>query len=272
MKLFRHDFAPLWRMLGIKKAIRRERTTSKARHNPVCIDTNCDPLDTSRLEPCYILWKHDVDSVLWFKDLLAAHGSNHACEGDLSLLVTQPYEAAKLLEQSGYRPKPRNDQFEDASELRVRMEHPFNGTAVVLLCAEDWYYDLKMTTEGFLPSLSAFLDAIMEYWLNISSKNYVTRLSFASYIGLLIYDCYKIKTSDGVSTKDPAFAERLRLYHRELHYDIVSGDPKAESFTATKRHEYHQRRSREIKDGLFVPKPYKKGSYRLELSALTEQD
>src|ERR1700709_482313 len=102
---------------------------------------------------------------------------------------------------------------------------------------------------------------MIEFWLTTTSQDYVDRLGFALYIGCLINYCYYLQGSKGETVKDPAYAENLKPEHREVHYNIVSADPKEESFTTTSRHMYHVRRSREIKEGSFAPKPYKKGVF-----------
>ena len=220
----------------------------------------------------HILWKNEASVVVWLEDLLVLHGSK-ILVWDLNLLVQDPQEAAGILRGAGYEESSMHTRFEndpEFAERSVRMARPSTETGVVLLPAQDWYYDLNEDVEDFLPPLNVFLDSIFEFWLNISSEDYVVRLRFALYIGCLINYSYNLTTLDGHPVKDPAYAKNLQPAHRELHYDIVSDDPKAESFTITKRHQYHVRRSKEITDGFFSPRPYKRGVFRQNLTALYE--
>ena len=228
--------------------------------------------DTDRFRPCYILWKHGDPVVIWLEDLLDLHGSGIQT-GDLNLLVRDPKEAASILQSTGYEKTAMQTKFGNEPEFTlrgIRMTRDSDESGVVLLPAEDWYYDLDQDVDDFLPPLSAFLDSMLEFWLNISSQDYVDRLHFALCIGNLINDCYDLSDTDGQPLRDPAYAKHLQPQHREIHYDITYDDPKAESFTTTKRHEYHVRRSKEIGSGLFLPQPYKKGVFRSDLAILCE--
>ena len=261
----------LRKIISNKKLRLGHNTTSTTPLYPGSLD-NVPSASFDRFEPCYVLWKNEVSVVVWLEDLLVLHGSNTQV-WDLNLLVKDPQEAAGILRGAGYKECSMQTRFEDEPEFGERsvyMAHPSIETGVVLLPAQDWCYDLNEDVEDFLPPLNVFLDSMFEFWLNISSQDYVDRLHFALYIGRLINYCYNLTTLDGHPIKDPAYAKNLQPSHREIHYDIVSDDPKAESFTATKRHQYHVRRSKEIRDGVFSPQPYKKGVFRPDLTILPE--
>lgn len=249
------------------------KSTATAYSRPRLVGHHTDN-SSDRFESCYFLWRNKIPAVVWFEDLLFLHkGNTQMLDGDLKLLVQDPQEAANIMCSAGYKVAATNPKVFCEPELveqSVRMALPWRETGVVLLSARDWCYEMDGSAEGFLPPIHDFLDSMMEYWLRISSQNYKNRLHFALYIGNLINDCYKLKDSKGNAVKDPAYAKMLQPAHRELHYDIVQEDPKADSFTITKRHEYHKRRSQDIKDGLFTPEPYRKGVYRPSLTTLTE--
>ena len=210
--------------------------------------------------------------MIWLEDLLVLHGSKTEL-WDLHLLVQDPQEAAGILQGVGYSESSMQTRFKNEPEFTersVRMECQSSGTGVVLLHSQDWYYDLQADVTDFLPPLNMFLDSMFEFWLKISSQDYVDRLRFALYIGRLINYCYELTDVSGQAVKDSAFAQNLQLVHREIHYDIVSDDPKAKSFTATRRHQYHVRRSEEILKGIFSPQPYKANVFRPDLTLIIE--
>ena len=151
------------------------------------------------------------------------------------------------------------------------MLHSQASTGIVFHKASDWYYEMDSSVQDFLPPIHTFLDSMIEFWLNISSRDYVDRLGFALYIGCLINYCYGLQDSEGEPVKTPAFAKKLKPEHREVHFNITAADPKEQSFTTTNRHLYHVRRSQEIKEGTFVPKPYEKGVFRAALTSVSEQ-
>jgi hypothetical protein len=196
---------------------------------------------------------------------------------DLTLLVQDPSQAAETLIERGYHQIAQAECFMDYPEFskcRHRLSRPptEGGSKILLLPASDWDYslDAPIVYDGFLPTLHDFLDSLMEVWLNISERNYVDRLRFALYIAVLIVYCYELRDGNGEDTKTVNYARNLKEEHRELHYDIVAADSKTEDFISTRRHRYHARKYREIKEGAFTPKPYKKGSIRLELGTLVE--
>ncbi|TVY13821.1 hypothetical protein LARI1_G008551 [Lachnellula arida] len=226
-----------------------------------------------RYEVCQLLADKGIPCTIWLEDLLALHGSNTQV-WDLNLLVEDPRAAAKVLRHSGYKETTPDAKFEDdpdISERTTRVAQLQSSTAVVLHYAKNWYFQLDDRIPGFLPPVHSFLDSMIEFWLNISSQDYVDRLGFALYIGCLICYCYDLQTSDDGPVKNPAYAEKLKPEHREVHYNITAADPKEESFTTTNRHTYHARRSREIKEGIFVPRPYEKGVFRAPLTTVSEQ-
>lgn len=273
MAALKNSMAKLRRLIGIRRDFLGHRVVGRLR--PVSRSQSNDNSSLDRLEACHVLWKHEIPVVIWLEDLLTLHDSLHNHEGDLNLLVPNPQQAAKVLQEFGYQAKAHHLRFNhepEFAERGVRMTRGCEETGIVLLPAQDWYYDLDHDVQDFLPSLNLFLDSMIEFWLNISSKDYVDRLSFALYIGQLISDCYRTRIPGRNLVKDPAFAENLKPTHREVHYDIVSEDPDAESFTVTRRHQYHVRRSREIAEGLFRPQPYKQGLHRPNLTTLHECD
>ena len=233
-------------------------------------------ISADRHEPCYLLWKSNTPAVVWFEDLLVLHDCVTQLQDlDLHLLVSNPDEAAATLRSAGYGETPLNARAELSPKFlergkRMAVKLSENGTGVVLLPAQDWYYELDETADGFLPPLHHFIDSMMETWLQISSRDYEENLLFALYVSRLITYCYKLHDENGRPVKESTYADMLQDAHRELHYDIISEDPKSESFTTTKRHQFHVRRSKDIREGLFTPHPYQKGVYRPELTTLTE--
>lgn len=187
--------------------------------------------------------------------------------------MCQLNEAAVHLIAAGYTRTALPERCEhdpEFAERSVRLRWASAGIDIVLLPSRDWYFDLGQELDYFLPPLDLFLGSLFDFWLNISSQNYVQRLRFALYIGCLINDCYKLTSLNGHALNENAYAANLKPEHRELHYDIVSCDPKAESFTTRRRHEYHVRRRKEIAEGVFSPQPYKAGAFRSDLTVLVE--
>jgi hypothetical protein len=226
----------------------------------------------NRYFACDFLAEKGIASVIWFQDLLALHGSDTQVF-DLHLLVHDPAEAAAFFTQAGYSRISVDWTFEDDpefSERGIRLSSPDSKTVVFLLPCQDWYYDLDDSVENYLPALHTFLDSMIEFWLNISSRDYVDRLRFALWVACLIGYCYALTDSDGSPVKEALYAKRLKMEHREVHYHIVSKE-QTEEFTTTNRHQYHMRRYREIKEGTFIPSPYKKGVHKASLNAILEQ-
>lgn len=227
-----------------------------------------------RYEACKLLANKKVTNVIWFEDLLALHGSNTAV-WDLHLLVEDPHTAAEVLLGDGYKettPEPSFKHDPEFSERAIRLIHSQSSTIVMLHAAREWHYQLDESVKDFLPSIHNFLDSMIEFWLNISTQDYGDRLRFALYVGCLIGYCYYLQESDGQQVKTHAYAEKLKPEHREVHYDITFESPDKKSFTTTNRHIYHARRSREIREGTFVPKPYENGVFRTNLSTVSEQE
>ncbi|CZR62757.1 uncharacterized protein PAC_12654 [Phialocephala subalpina] len=225
-----------------------------------------------RYDVCKLLADHRVPNVIWLEDLLALHGSDTQV-WDLHLLVEDPATAAKILLGNGYQVTPPEAKFANDPEFSkraIRLTHDQFLANVILHSARDWYYELGGHVQDFLPPLHSFLDSLIEFWLNISSQDYVDRLGFALYISCLINYCYAIQSAEGELVKNPTYAKKLKPEHREVHYNITSSDPKEESFTTTNRHIYHARRSREIREGIFIPTPYGKGVFKLPLTAVPE--
>ena len=228
--------------------------------------------DNTRFKPCDLLRRERVPNVIWLEDLLVRHGSNTVAI-DLHLLVEDVHQAADVLQKFRYgRIIPDSDNPSDLSSTvqNVRLTGPSDEYYVVLLPASHWYYDINQQVDAFTPPLNRFLDSMMEFWLSISSQDYEERLPFALYIACIIKYCYELTAPTGDPVKDPAYARNLKNTHHELHYDIVLNDPAKPSFTTTARHRYHVMKSREIANGTFRPKPYKKGEYRPNLSSLAE--
>ncbi|TGO68778.1 hypothetical protein BOTNAR_0020g00520 [Botryotinia narcissicola] len=227
-----------------------------------------------RYAVCKLLASKNITSVIWLEDLLALHGSKTAV-WDLHLLVEDTSAAAKILLDNGYKETAPDSSFEDDPEFSdraIRLTHNCSSTIVMLHAAKEWYYQMDDNVQDFLPPLSSFLDSMIEFWINISAQDYDDRLRFALYIGCLIGYCYYLQDSDGQLVKTHAYAENLKPEHREVHYDITFESPNKKSFTATDRHTYHVRRSREIREGAFVPKPYEEGVFRTNLTTVSEQE
>lgn len=230
--------------------------------------------EDDRYAVCKLLAIKNVTSVIWLEDLLALHGSRTAVS-DLHLLVEEARAAAKVLLDNGYKETTADCSFEDDpefSERAIRLTHNDSSTIVMLHTAREWYYQMDDGVQDFLPPLSSFLDSMIEFWINISAQDYDDRLHFALDIGCLIGYCYYLQDSDGQPVKTHAYAENLKPEHREVHYGITFESPEKKSFTATSRHAYHVRRSREIREGTFVPKPYEEGVFRANLTTVSEQE
>ncbi|TGO53549.1 hypothetical protein BCON_0121g00300 [Botryotinia convoluta] len=213
--------------------------------------------EDDRYAACKLLASINVTSVIWLEDLLALHGSKTAV-WDLHLLVEDACAAAKVLLDNGYKETAPYCSFEDDpefSEHAIRLTHNHSSTIVMQHAAKE-----------------CFLDSMIESWINISAQDYDDRLRFALYIGCLIGYCYYLQNSDGQLIKTHAYAENLKPEHREVHYDITFESRNKKSFTATNRHAYHVRRSREIREGAFVPKPYEEGVFRTNLTTVLEQE
>lgn len=217
-----------------------------------------------------LLSSNGISNVVWLEDLLALNGSD-TMVWDLNLLVQDPIEAATCLLKLGYHqttPEARFQHDAEFTESSVRLiQSASPATAVVLLPAQDWQFDMQNQGQNPRPTLHSFLDSVMAFWLNISSKDYIERLEFALYVAGLMTFCYALTDEDGGEVKTIEYGERLKVEHRELHYDILAGE---QSFTHTARHRYHAQKYREIKAGLFTPVPYQKDGYRPQLGTLTE--
>jgi hypothetical protein len=278
-----------------------------------------------RYDSCTVLADAGIANAIWLEDALTLHGSN-SMVWDLSLLVTDPTFASDYLCRVGYHPLPPDPRFDfdpEFSKRGIRLALPKNAlicpssqggidqdaldtdTAVTLLPAQDWYFDLGRDIDlrgpapwAFRPPLSRLLDALMSFWLHLSSMDYTSRLRFSLYIGILISYCYQLTddSHDHCSVRVVEYAQYLRPEHRELHYDIVAsfdedgvskvggrkmrrkngkgageqGRRKMEDFTTVRRHQYHVRRWQEIQEGTFTPAPYEKGEDREGLAILEE--
>lgn len=224
----------------------------------------------SRYRASSLLASSGVQNVVWLEDLLALHGSD-TMVWDLHLLVQDPLEAATCLSKLGYQQTAPDARFQhdaDFTENSIRLIQPASTEiALALLPAQDWYYDMENQSQHPLPPLHSFLESMMEFWLNISSRDYNDRLDFALYIAGLINYCYALTDRQGGKVKTTEYGEKLKVEHRELHYDILAGK---QSFTHTARHRYHTQKYREIKAGLFTPVPYQKDDYRPRLGTLAE--
>ncbi|KAF1961309.1 hypothetical protein CC80DRAFT_589704 [Byssothecium circinans] len=213
-----------------------------------------------------------IANVIWLEDVLAHYGSDTQA-WDLNLLVQNTLSAAEVLQNSGYNLCTPCDRFSDDPGFcgkSLQLSHPSRDTKVVLYCANDWYFELEPTMQSTMPLLNQFIDALMEMWLNISLRDYVERIRFALHIAVLLRYCYYLTDPNHGPVKSTEYASNLRKEHRELHYDIVAGDPQ-KYFAQTERHRHHVRRYTEIKNGEFDPQPYKKGVYKPELAALHEE-
>ena len=224
----------------------------------------------NRYKGSFLLTKQGIQNVVWLEDVLALHGSN-TTGWDLALLVKDPLEAATYLASFGYHqtaPEERFQYDQDVTENSIRViQSASKETAVTLLPVQHWYFDLQRQGQNALPPLHIFLDSVMECWLKISSKDYSERLEFALYIAGLISLCYDLTDKDDIKVRSIEYGEKLKVEHRELHYDIVAGK---QSFNHTARHRYHAQKYREIKAGLFNPVPYQKDGYRPDLCTLEE--
>ena len=102
-----------------------------------------------------------------------------------------------------------------------------SSICVVLLPASDWQYEISdrpSLVGDQVPPLSKFLDAVMTFWLHISSSMYSEQLQFALHIGSLISYCYMLEDKaqgSPIAVRSVEYAARLKPEHRELHYDIV---------------------------------------------------
>jgi hypothetical protein len=235
------------------------------------VQYNCLPVrKDNRYRAASLLASNGVQNVFWLEDVLAVYG-REVLFRDLNILVEDTLEAATCLSKFGYQrtaPEARFQHYTYFTENSIHLtQSASTETAVTLLPAQDWFFDIRKSSQNPVPPLHSFLDSLMEFWLNISSKDYIERLEFALYIARFIEDCYALTDEDGSKVKATEYGERLKIQHRELHYDILAGK---QDFTHTARHRYHAQKYREIKAGLFTPAPYQKDGYRPQLGTLAE--
>jgi hypothetical protein len=272
----------VWKFLNRKKQDNSpSHTTSPDPHPEPCpIHNNGLPIrEDNRYRASSLLASHGIPNVVWLEDLLALHGCD-TMVWDLNLLVPNPHAAAACLLELGYHltsPEARfqHDPAFSKSSVRVKRTPPSTETGVVLLPAGDWYYAIQnQNPQNPLPPLHSFLDSVMEFWLNISSEDYIDRLESALYVAALIGYCYVLPNDDKDATlakvKTIEYGQKLKPEHRELHYDIVAGK---ESFTHTARHRYHAQKYREIRAGLFIPRPPgERRGHRAQLGGVPEEE
>ena len=225
---------------------------------------------SDRLEVCRALSRGNHASVIWLYDLLFHYGGPTVV-WDVHVLVDDLQAAANCLKRAGYLKIEAAAQFADLPEFNekaIRMKRATNDTCATLMAASEWHYNPRTYSSSHYPPLAEYLNSLIATWLNISTKDYVDRLEYGLFIGNLINGCYDLEDGVRGAVKSEEYAQHLDPEHRELHYDIVAAS--TESFTTTRRHAYHMRKYREIKDGLYEARPYAPGKYRQTLSKVAE--
>ncbi|POR37723.1 Uncharacterized protein TPAR_02076 [Tolypocladium paradoxum] len=263
---------PLPRWLSSLRHVAR-RWTGKGHR----LDTGVDELESdgihslaSRYNPCDILAKHGIATVVWFEDALVFYGSDTAVF-DLYLLVPDAREAAKVLQRAGYQETGiqrllPGDMDERTCRGGIRLELPNGGSAdgTVLVNAAEWNYDLQNREQGSLapiPPLNKFIDALMHYWLSMSEEEYGNKYLWALSLANLINYCYTLKGVNRDIVRTAQYAEQLLPQFSELHYDLIGDYPQKSGISCYGKHEYHALRFREIQQGKFTPRPYATGNF-----------
>lgn len=264
--------AMMLRLRGLFTTTRRPASANKTFNfslEPARTQDYCKPAD--RYQITALLQSNRIPYAIWLEDVLVAYGSDTQV-WELNLLVEHPPSAAEVLYRAGYSLCSPGKRFADDPEFAgkgICVSSPVAEMKTILYSAKDWHFSLKPDIYG-LPPLNEFIDSLLDLWLNISLQDYVDRLPFALHISCLITYCYRLEDPQYGPVKSVDYASRLQKEHQELHFEIVSGDPKKKFFT-TERHRFHAHLYEEIKLGKRTPQAAQSGRYRVQLSTVDER-
>jgi hypothetical protein len=205
---------------------------------------------------------HDIPCLVWFEDAIAPYGVPTVVF-NLHLLVPDIDDAARALMSKGWtdagplkssynflmgpipqrRLNPPDITAPGTAPPAPSFKDPPGPTLTVLLPAAYWNVsvdDLRpCSSDGFVPPLVVLMDALIDSFLDATSGPLQTRLG--THVGYVYTHCKLLKTQD--------FADRLKLEHRQFHYDALS-----KPGTGTMRFLEEQRQIRgEIREGKRQP-------------------
>ena len=210
--------------------------------------------DDPRYDACEVLYNADIPCLIWGEDALAIYGVPTIIL-ELFLLVHDPERAAKSLEAAGYSRTKVNPRFECIPELSIhapRLAIPPKGSninggdlaevderntvGVVLLSAHEWKYSLYRDVaeaQNYMAPLAAFLDCLIEVYLDLTTANTPFRDHLAVWINYLYVYVKELRA--------PGFEEQLRPENHQLHFDMLSKDNEAHfDLSTTRCQQYHQ--------------------------------
>ncbi|KAI9774211.1 MAG: hypothetical protein M1839_001757 [Geoglossum umbratile] len=192
-----------------------------------------------RYAACSILYNAAVPYCIWCEDALSAYGVP-TIVFDLFLLTPDPGEAAATLIEAGYVRKEPNARFCDIPQFSNRLgpatsckgdrksidkSGGFESldpsmTEVVLLPANEWFYDLLEDAEDMTqwkPPLSKLLDSLMAKWFDLKDSD--SEYNLQSHIAIFISYIYLYVGE----VKEPGFERGLLKEHWQLHFDLAAG-------------------------------------------------
>lgn len=210
--------------------------------------------DDPRYDACTVLCDAGIPCLIWGEDALALYGVPTIIL-DLFLLVHDPERAVRSLEAAGYSRTKVNPRFEHTPQLSIyapRLAIPPKGSnikggdltevdesntvGVVLLSAYEWKYTLYRDvaeTQNYMAPLAAFLDCLIEVYLDLSTTDRPLRDHLAVWINYLYVYVKELRA--------PGFEEQLRPENRQLHFDMLSKENEDRfDLSATRCQRYHQ--------------------------------
>ncbi|GIK04248.1 hypothetical protein Aspvir_008327 [Aspergillus viridinutans] len=181
-----------------------------------------------RYKPCLIFNDNEVPYVIWFEDALLLYGVPTVLF-DLYILVLDIDIAADYLIKAGWTVDTQSPRRVGNAEVKTRQQRlmtPDSQTTTVLLLASDWKFPLTddSTLERLFleelpdqtlsfPSLSGFLDALIETWLDSDDDSVLLHL--AVQINYLY--------GHAPALKERSFANQMKYEHRQFHFDVLAG-------------------------------------------------
>lgn len=182
---------------------------------------DCSP----RLKPCQTLKQNGIPCAIWLEDALAHYGVRTVVF-DVYIVVTDTTTAAEILAQNGWvpapdRPKDHFNFVHNSPTLQhARLVRPGSNDETprtYLLAARDCDFTVDQLVQcsenGFYPPLSLLLDTLIGSYLNVSESWFERQLR--------VQVAYMYGGVDQIKNK--AFAEQLRLQHRQFHLDCLAG-------------------------------------------------
>lgn len=185
-----------------------------------------------RYKPCKIFSDHQLPHVVWFEDALFYYGVPtvlfvlYILVQDIDLASDILAKAGCTLMQGEHR--IGNARVDPINFPQWQLISPDGKNKISLLHAARWKFCLTRDTplelvplEGSssqkvpFPPLAAFLDALIESWLDCPSENAVLLMTLAYQISYLY--------SYGPALKERSFAERMKYGHRQFHFDVLTG-------------------------------------------------